>query len=132
MWAAACFNGSVVYNIHTVDVNAHTSFSYQSAKWKQTIRRRPPPRWVRYIAGVNVLLNVLEMPGIDAVVSGNAVAGTALPSRAGDFVCGVGTRSTRLPATRANCSTSPSASAANTSRDKPSAPIIGKNKTSVT
>ncbi len=75
MWAAACFNGTVCYHIHTVDVGAHTSFSYQSAKRKQTIQHRPLPRWVRYIAGVNVLLDVLEMPGIDAVVCGNEPPG---------------------------------------------------------
>lgn len=75
MWVAACFNGSVTYNVHAVDVGAQTSFSYQSAKRKQTIRHRPLPRWVRYIAGVNVLLDVLEMPGIDAVVCGNEPPG---------------------------------------------------------
>ena len=50
-------------------------FQLPERQTKQTIRHRPLPRWVRYIAGVNVLLDVLEMPGIDAVVCGNEPPG---------------------------------------------------------
>lgn len=75
MWAAARFNGGVHYNIHTADGDAHTTFTYQSAKRKQTIRCRPLPRWARYIAGVSVMLDTLEMPGIDAVVCGDEPSG---------------------------------------------------------
>lgn len=75
MWVAARFNGSAHYLVATADTNAHTIFNYQSARHKQTIRRRPLPRWARYIAGVSVLLDVPQMPGIDAVVCGNEPTG---------------------------------------------------------
>ena len=84
MWAAARFNGTVDYAIHAVDLGAQTTFSYQSAKVKQTIRRRPLPGWARYIAGVGVMLNDLDMPGIDAVVCGNEPPGPRY-----DFALGV-------------------------------------------
>ena len=75
LWAAAHFNGSGCYTIYTTDTNAHTTFNYQSAKRKQTVHRRPLPRWARYIAGVSVMLDVLEMPGMEAVVCGNEPPG---------------------------------------------------------
>jgi hypothetical protein len=75
MWAAARFNGASRYTIYAVDTGARVSFSYQSAKRKQTIHRRPLPRWARYIAGVNLQLDMTEMPGIDVVVCGNEPPG---------------------------------------------------------
>ena len=75
MWAAARFNGAGHFMVYSADTSARTTFSYQSAKRKQTIHRRPLPSWARYIAGVSVLLDVLEMPGIDAVICGNEPPG---------------------------------------------------------
>src|SRR5690349_7457819 len=48
MWAAASFNGTANCTVCTADSDeARTTFSYQSAKRKQTIHRRPIPRWAR-------------------------------------------------------------------------------------
>ena len=75
MWAAASLNGTAHFRIYTAESSARTIFSYQSAKRKQTIYRQPLPRWARYIAGISVLLDVPDMPGIDAVACGDEPAG---------------------------------------------------------
>ena len=75
MWAAACFNGTANCTVCTADGDSRTTFSYQSAKLKQTINRRPLPAWARYIAGVSVILDVAEMPGLNVVVCGDEPAG---------------------------------------------------------
>ncbi|MCC6802665.1 MAG: hypothetical protein IT319_07255 [Anaerolineae bacterium] len=75
MWAAARFNGMGHCTVYTADGNGHTSFSYQSAKRKQTIYHRPLPRWARYMAGATLLIDVAEMPGVDVVVCGDEPTG---------------------------------------------------------
>jgi galactokinase len=85
MWAAASFNGTAHCTVYTADSSeARTSFSYQSAKRKQTIQRRPIPRWARYLAGISVMLDVPEMPGLDVVVCGDEPAGPRY-----DFALGI-------------------------------------------
>jgi galactokinase len=75
MWAAANVNGTAHISVGNAETDTQTSFSYQSAKIKQTTKRRPLPTWARYLAGVSVLIDVPDMPGIDAVVCGNEAAG---------------------------------------------------------
>ncbi len=75
MWAVASFNGKGYCTVCTADGSGKTTFSYQSAKLKQTVHRRPLPRWARYIAGVSLLLDVPEMPGIDVVYCGDEPPG---------------------------------------------------------
>jgi hypothetical protein len=75
MWAAARFNDTGHCTVCTADGDGRVSFSYQSAKRRQTIHHRPLPRWARYIAGVSVIVDVAEMPGIDVVVCGDEPAG---------------------------------------------------------
>ncbi len=75
MWAAANFNGTPHITVWSADLNVQTTFSYQSAKVKQTVRRRPLPHWARYIAGVSYLIDIEEMPGVDVVVCGNEPVG---------------------------------------------------------
>ncbi|HVU14754.1 MAG TPA: hypothetical protein VHD90_25940 [Phototrophicaceae bacterium] len=75
MWAAASFNGKAQCVVRSGDLDAQTSFTYQSAKHKQTIYRRPLPSWARYIAGVSVLLDVPEMPGLNVVFCGDEPTG---------------------------------------------------------
>ncbi len=75
MWAAASFNGTANCTVCTADGEGRTTFNYQSAKRKQTVHRRPIPRWARYLAGVSVLLEVPEMPGVDVVVCGDEPTG---------------------------------------------------------
>lgn len=75
MWAAASFNGTGNYTVCTTGGDVRTTFTYQSAKRKETVHRRPLPRWVRYIAGVTALIDVPEMPGIDVVMCGDESGG---------------------------------------------------------
>lgn len=75
MWAAARYNGSAHYTVYSADTHRRTRFDYQSAKRKQTLHHRPLPRWARYIAGVCLKLDVLEMPGLDVVICGDEPAG---------------------------------------------------------
>ena len=75
MWAAASYNGTANCTVCTAESDGRTTFNYQSAKLKQTISRRPLPAWARYIAGVSVLLDVAEMPGLNVVACGDEPAG---------------------------------------------------------
>lgn len=75
MWVAANFNGTPRICVAHAETGSQTTFSYQSAKIKQTTKRRPLPTWARYLAGVSVYIDVEEMPGLDAVVCGNEPAG---------------------------------------------------------
>ena len=68
MWAAANFNGKSEIAVWSAEIAAHTTFTYQSAKQKQTVQRRPLPHWARYLSGVSVYIDVPEMPGVDVVV----------------------------------------------------------------
>lgn len=75
MWAAANFNGKTEISVWSAEIDARTTFSYQTAKQKQTIQRRPLPHWARYLAGVSLYVDVPEMPGVDVVVGGNEPLG---------------------------------------------------------
>jgi galactokinase len=75
MWAAANFNGKSEIAVWSAEIAAHTTFTYQSAKQKQTVQRRPLPHWARYLSGVSVYIDVPEMPGVDVVVGGNEPLG---------------------------------------------------------
>lgn len=75
MWAAANFNGKTEISVWSAEITGRTTFTYQSAKQKQTVQRRPLPRWARYLAGASVYVDVPEMPGVDVVVGGNETLG---------------------------------------------------------
>lgn len=64
-------------------VDGRATFNLQSAKIKQTITRRPLPRWARYPAGVTLLLaqDGLDLVGLNMVVMGNEPAGPRFRSR---------------------------------------------------
>ena len=84
MWAAANYNGKAHCRVYSAESDAQTAFSYQSAKRKQTILRRPLPPWARYIAGVSLMIDVAEMPGVDVVVCGDEPTGPRY-----DFALGI-------------------------------------------
>lgn len=75
MWAAVRLNGMGHCTLYTADGDGRTTFTYQSAKRKQTIHHRPLPRWARYAAGATLYVDVAEMPGIDVVICGDEPAG---------------------------------------------------------
>lgn len=76
-WVAAIIGTPDVFSIHAADLNAHTRFSWRSAKNKRTLIQRPLPHWARYPAGVIVELGIqgIEVPGIRAVVIGEDTPG---------------------------------------------------------
>jgi len=52
VWAAASRLDAPAFNLVNANVQAKTTFTWQSAKVKQTLFKRPLPRWSRYAAGV--------------------------------------------------------------------------------
>lgn len=54
-WIAASGDVPDRYTLTLVETGARVQFSYQSAKRKQTLLRRPLPHWARYAAGLIVL-----------------------------------------------------------------------------
>lgn len=52
VWAAASRLDAPAFNIVNANLHVKTTFSWQSAKVKQTLFKRPLPRWSRYAAGV--------------------------------------------------------------------------------
>jgi galactokinase len=73
LWAAVARRADETFSIGTVEFELHTRFSYQSAKQRQTLLRRPLPSWARYAGGILVLMSQhkLDMVGFDMVVAGN-------------------------------------------------------------
>ncbi|MDX1990878.1 MAG: hypothetical protein SF029_00715 [bacterium] len=56
LWVAALTNTSREFMLHVPDLNGKTCFNGRSAQRRQTVLRRPLPRWARYPAGVIVHL----------------------------------------------------------------------------
>lgn len=77
MWVAASYSGDETVTVVAPAVDGRATFNLQSAKIKQTITRRPLPRWARYPAGVTLLLaqDGLDLVGLNMVVMGNEPAG---------------------------------------------------------
>ena len=77
MWVAASHSGDESVTVVAPEAEGRATFNLQSAKIKQTITRRPLPRWVRYPAGVTVLLaqDGLDLIGLNMVVMGNEPPG---------------------------------------------------------
>lgn len=79
MWIAARANDREQHALRSLEYNdaAPTTFSLQSAKMRRTMLQRPLPRWVRYPAGVIVILSAMgfDVPGLNAIVCGNEARG---------------------------------------------------------
>lgn len=77
MWVVAAVNDSHEFDLTAVDFDGRAAFSYQSAKVKQTVMRRPLPDWARYPAGVMIQLHNrgMDVSGIVAAVGGGEPPG---------------------------------------------------------
>lgn len=65
IWAAARFTGTTFFTLIDGDNNRRTRFDVRSARKKETLLRRPLPRWARYAAGVTALIEARSLPGAD-------------------------------------------------------------------
>ena len=86
MWIAACPATEAQFTLNVPDIDARTTFSFRSARAKNTVFNRPLPNWARYPAGVLLLLRDmgLESNGLQA-----ALAGGEPPGPRYDFALGV-------------------------------------------
>lgn len=77
MWVAASYSGDEAVTVVAPEVDGRAMFNLQSAKSKQTVTRRPLPRWARYPAGVTLMLarDGLDLIGLNMVVMGNEPPG---------------------------------------------------------
>ena len=79
LWLAAHYNDRDTYACLALEYNdsTMTTFSLQSAKKRQTVLRRPLPRWSRYPAGVIVMLSQIgfEIPPMTAIICGDEPPG---------------------------------------------------------
>ncbi len=73
LWAAVSRRTDDYFSMASLEFDSRAVFSYQSAKVRRTLMRRPLPSWVRYGAGMLVLLSNhgLDVGGFDAVVAGS-------------------------------------------------------------
>ena len=73
LWAAVIRRTDDYFSMSSVEFDSRAAFSYQSAKVRRTVMRRPLPSWVRYGAGMLMLLSNegLDASGFDAVVAGS-------------------------------------------------------------
>lgn len=73
LWAAVARGQDAEFSVAAVELDAHTRFTYQSAKQRQNLLRRPLPSWARYASGMLVWMcnHGLDVPGFDIVVVGN-------------------------------------------------------------
>lgn len=74
LWAAARLVEPVTWTLVLDGEEHRATFSYQSAKKKQTILKRPLPKWARYAGGVCCLADAAP-PGFEAVLSGTEPPG---------------------------------------------------------
>lgn len=77
MWIAAARSGDDRFTIAAPDQDGRVTFNLQSAKLKQTVMKRPLPRWARYPAGVTLLLarDGLDVVGLNLVFMGGEPSG---------------------------------------------------------
>ncbi len=77
MWVAAAAQPGDQIMLALADDELRTTFSFRSAKLKQTVMQRPLPTWARYPAGVIVALREagLESGGLCVVLAGDEPPG---------------------------------------------------------
>ncbi|MEQ8675971.1 MAG: hypothetical protein RLP44_23510 [Aggregatilineales bacterium] len=77
MWVAAVGTDTVDFSIHVPDLEARTTFSLRTAKFKKTVLNRPLPQWGRFPAGVLLeLCNAgMDIEGLGAVIVGDETHG---------------------------------------------------------
>jgi hypothetical protein len=78
LWLAARYVPEpTTYTLVGLDdgMTAPVTFTLQSAKLRQTVLRRPLPRWARYPAGVLLATAEFDLPSFDAVICGDEPPG---------------------------------------------------------
>lgn len=77
MWAAAAVHPGDEITLALADDELRATFSFRSARFKQTVLQRPLPLWARYPAGVIVALREagLESDGLRVVLAGDEPPG---------------------------------------------------------
>lgn len=77
LWIAAVVTDTTNFTFHAPDCDGKTTFNWRSATNKQTVLKRPLPKWARYPAGVVVALcaDGLEVGGVEAVIAGHETLG---------------------------------------------------------
>lgn len=69
IWIAASSDSPDHFTLMQVESGVRVQFNYQSAKRKQTLLRRPLPRWARHAAGLVVLYSAeLNIDGFQGVI----------------------------------------------------------------
>jgi hypothetical protein len=82
IWVAAALDDADAFHLASADHQARTTFTWQSAKVRQSILRRPLPAWSRFPAGViwHLCAEGLDMPGLYA-----ALLSTEAPGPRADY-----------------------------------------------
>lgn len=77
MWVAAVETKGADFSIHVPDLEARTTFSLRTAKFKKTVLNRPLPHWGRFPAGVVLELCSagMDVEGLGAVIVGDETHG---------------------------------------------------------
>ena len=77
LYVMATTNDSGRIVLDSVELDARAIFSPHSALYKQTVLRRPLPKWARYAAGVLLICEDLglNLSGLNAVVGGDEPTG---------------------------------------------------------
>jgi galactokinase len=73
LWAAVARGADAEFSIASLEMDMLTRFTYQTAKQRQSVLRRPLPSWARYASGMLVLMRNqgVDVAGFDVVVAGN-------------------------------------------------------------
>jgi galactokinase len=73
LWIAGCRRADRQFRVASVELGGRTALTYQSAKQRQTLNRRPLPAWAHYVAGMAIFLadKQVDCPGFNIVVAGD-------------------------------------------------------------
>jgi hypothetical protein len=77
IWVAASLEEVDAFHIASADHQARTTFTWQSAKTRKSILRRPLPAWARFPAGVIWYLcaDGMDIPGLYAALMSTEAPG---------------------------------------------------------
>jgi hypothetical protein len=73
LWVAGCRRRDRQFRIAPVDLGGRAALTYQSAKLRQTVMRRPLPAWAHYAAAMAIYLadKSIDCDGFNIVVAGD-------------------------------------------------------------
>jgi hypothetical protein len=72
LWVAGCRRRDRQFRLASVEMGSRTALTYQSAKMRQTVIRRPLPAWALYAAAMAVYLadKGVDCGGFNIVIAG--------------------------------------------------------------